>query len=89
MKRKTCPYKVNAKTALHGVVYHSYLGLNSRKNAEGRQEVVSQKDLGQLIDSACARCGHDGLHFYTRRTRSADGQTVFYFCPSCKHQEIE
>ncbi|XP_033643234.1 DNA-directed RNA polymerase I subunit RPA12-like [Asterias rubens] len=90
MKCKTCPYKVNAKTALHGVVYHSYLRLNSRKNVEGRHEVVSQKDLGPLIDRACAKCGHDGLHFHTRQTRSADeGQTVFYFCPSCKHQEIE
>jgi hypothetical protein len=32
--------------ALHGVVYHSYLRPNSRKNVEGRHEVVSQDDLG-------------------------------------------
>ncbi|XP_071806565.1 uncharacterized protein [Asterias amurensis] len=43
-----------------------------------------------MIDRACAKCGHDGLHIHTRQTRSADkGQTVFFFCPSCKHQEIE
>ena len=35
--------------ALHGVVYHSYLRLNSHKNVEGRQEVVDQKDLGPLV----------------------------------------
>ena len=31
--------------ALHGVVYHSYLRLNSPKDVEGRHKVVSQKDL--------------------------------------------
>ncbi|XP_033637907.1 DNA-directed RNA polymerase I subunit RPA12-like, partial [Asterias rubens] len=77
MKCKTCAHKLNAKTALHGVVYHSYLRLNSHKNVEGRQEVVDQKDLGPLIDRACAKCLHDGLHCHTRQTRSADeGQTV-------------
>ena len=35
--------------ALHGVVYHSYLGLNSPKNVEGRHKGVSQKDLGPLV----------------------------------------
>ena len=34
---------------IHGVVYHSYLRLNSHKNVEGRQEVVDQKDLGPLV----------------------------------------
>ncbi|XP_071806985.1 DNA-directed RNA polymerase I subunit RPA12-like [Asterias amurensis] len=75
---------------IHGVVYHLYLRLNSPKDVEGRYEVVGQKDLGPLIDRTCAKFGQDGIHFHTRQTRSADeGQTVFYFCPSCKHQEIE
>ncbi|XP_071801078.1 DNA-directed RNA polymerase I subunit RPA12-like [Asterias amurensis] len=60
------------------------------KNVEGCQEVVGQKDLGPLIDRPCAKCRPDGLHFHTRQTRSADErQTVFYFCPSCKHQKFE
>ncbi|XP_038063551.1 DNA-directed RNA polymerase I subunit RPA12-like [Patiria miniata] len=90
MKCSLCPYEVDSRTALHGIVYYSHLKLNTRKKAKGHTEVTIEKDLGPLIDRACAKCGHDGLHFHTRQTRSADeGQTVFYFCPSCKHQEIE
>ena len=43
MNEKSLFFCLLITAALHGVVYHSYLGLNSRKNVEGRHEVVSQK----------------------------------------------
>lgn len=46
--------------------------------------------LGALVDRKCSKCGHEGMTYSTRQTRSADeGQTVFFACPKCKSQEIE
>ncbi|XP_072044779.1 DNA-directed RNA polymerase I subunit RPA12-like [Amphiura filiformis] len=88
---KTCSYQIDARTALEGIEYHSYVSFNSRKSDKRiHKDDTEQPNLGPQIDRACAKCGHEGLHYQTRQTRSADeGQTVFYYCPSCKHQEIE
>ena len=45
--------------ASHGVVYHSYLRLNSRKTVEGRHKVVDKKDQGPLVSET--------LEFYLRK----------------------
>ncbi|ESO96928.1 hypothetical protein LOTGIDRAFT_203779 [Lottia gigantea] len=85
-----CRYKLDLKK-FHGISTEYKLTFNkiedmitdSRKDSE---EATS----GPLTDRVCSNCGNEGMTYTTRQTRSADeGQTVFYSCPECKHQEIE
>ncbi|XP_003723788.1 DNA-directed RNA polymerase I subunit RPA12 [Strongylocentrotus purpuratus] len=86
---KKCSYQTSATDTWADVVYHSHRKMNERRTRKTERGHPSE-DLGPVVDRACSHCGHDGLHYHTRQTRSADeGQTVFYFCPSCKKQEIE
>ncbi|CAF0890120.1 unnamed protein product [Brachionus calyciflorus] len=69
-------YLINASEYLNETVKHTGL--------------KSEDFMGTLVDRKCSKCGHEGMTYSTRQTRSADeGQTVFYGCPKCKSQEIE
>ncbi|XP_064616757.1 DNA-directed RNA polymerase I subunit RPA12-like [Liolophura sinensis] len=85
---KKCGFQIDIKE-FDGIEVHSKIVFNSpdlkAESEEGTDEVT-----GPLVDRACSKCGHEGMTFTTRQTRSADeGQTVFYTCPECKFQESE
>ena len=70
--------------ALHGVFYHSYLRLNSRKNVEGQHEVVGQKDLGPMVSETqefylrkCPNCLGLLQKCHTLLRESMCGEEVF------------
>ncbi|XP_028316453.1 DNA-directed RNA polymerase I subunit RPA12 [Gouania willdenowi] len=45
---------------------------------------------GPVIDRRCSQCNKEGMIYHTRQMRSADeGQTVFFTCIHCRHQEKE
>ncbi|KAK6195876.1 hypothetical protein SNE40_001213 [Patella caerulea] len=85
-----CGYKLDL-TKFHGVSVEYNLTYNNMEeiltNMGKDMEGVSS---GPMTDRTCSKCGNEGMTYTTRQTRGADeGQTVFYGCPECKHQEIE
>lgn len=82
-----CKFQVDI-TEFDGLEMKSKVVFNKRQVLT--TGLTSDDFSGPQVDRKCAKCGHDGMTFATRQTRSADeGQTVFYTCPRCQFQEQE
>ncbi|XP_062904218.1 DNA-directed RNA polymerase I subunit RPA12 [Mobula hypostoma] len=88
---RRCGFQISVH-AFEGTEIHSELVFNDPEIlwANLTAEDEARDVNGPVVDRKCSRCGHDGMEYHTRQTRSADeGQTVFYTCTSCRHQEKE
>ena len=55
-----------------------------------QSKVTEPVETRSIVDRACPKCENSRMSYFTQQTRSADeGQTVFYKCTSCGHQDIE
>ncbi|XP_029186129.1 DNA-directed RNA polymerase I subunit RPA12-like [Acropora muricata] len=84
---RLCSFKKDTSD-YEGIEIHSRKVFNV---AKGKTTITkTEESLGPMVDRKCCNCGHEGMTYTTRQTRSADeGQTVFYSCPQCKFQETE
>ncbi|KAF8782484.1 DNA-directed RNA polymerase I subunit RPA12 like protein [Argiope bruennichi] len=86
-----CEFKVDVKTFDHLSTDYE-IKFNNRSKFKKLKEKDNRKgaDGPLAADRECSKCGHQGMTYSTLQTRSADeGQTVFFSCPNCKHQELE
>lgn len=88
---KKCQYQIKVEE-FDRIEIHSRIVFNEPDMKESEEaEITRGSELtGPTADKKCTQCGNDGMVYSTMQTRSADeGQTVFYTCPNCRHQEIE
>eukprot|EP00800_Vazella_pourtalesii_P015854 TRINITY_DN4381_c0_g1_i1.p1 TRINITY_DN4381_c0_g1~~TRINITY_DN4381_c0_g1_i1.p1 ORF type:complete len:117 (-),score=19.69 TRINITY_DN4381_c0_g1_i1:58-408(-) len=80
-----CKHKIPVKL-LESVEEHSVHHCSDSTQAKLADMAESMSE----VDRVCSKCGNSRMSYFTQQTRSADeGQTVFYKCTSCGHQEIE
>ncbi|XP_051899922.1 LOW QUALITY PROTEIN: DNA-directed RNA polymerase I subunit RPA12, partial [Pristis pectinata] len=77
---RRCDFQISVH-AFEGTEIHSEVVFNNPDLLQAKLDTEDEaRDLkGPVVDRKCSRCGHDGMVYHTRQTRSADeGQTVFY-----------